>query len=360
MIDIDDVASEKLLLETCAPPTPARWIEGPRGKLGDASRNPYLAYRTRADVQVHAWRVRDVVLDADTMLLLHEGRIIRQTDYHRHGWEKDAMRVDPARLHRIETKMPVLICGDAWCTNHYHFLNHTLPAIDSALSRHGIGGVVLAERALRPAHEDMLRQLGHGARQSFRIEPGRQYAIAEAEFCAYTVGVADFANSAHIQALHGRLAASVPAAAGTGGNIYISRLADTHRRTGNEAELVQALARRGFTIISPSELTAAGQIATFRAARFVVAPHGAGLSNLAFCTPGAAYYEMMPANFTNPCFLTLAIRRGLRAWIDAFAGASEGADHTTDWALDIPAVLSRLEEIEPTPFYKRWFRQPRH
>jgi hypothetical protein len=354
MIDIDEVASEKTLLEDCGPAAGAHWIEGARGPLPDTARNPFLAWTTRANVRVHAWRLRNVVLDASTMLLLHEGRIIRQTNYHRHDHELATLRVDPARLRRIETSQPVLICGDSWCTNHYHFLNHTLPAIDSTLSRHGISGVVMAEHAFRPAHEDMLRELGHGARQSYRIEPGVQYEIPDAEFCAYTVGIADFAKSACIQALHARLAASVPAGAGSGDRIYISRLADKHRRTLNETDLAQALKRSDFTIVSPSELTSAQQIATFRAARLIVAPHGAGLSNLAFCPPDAAYYELMPANFTNPCFLTLAIRRGMRAWIDAFPGDSAVSDHTSDWRLDVNAVLARVEDILPA---LRWFKR---
>jgi hypothetical protein len=355
MIDIDDVAQAKILVEDCGPPVPPRWIGGRRGQLGNTDRNPYFKWKTRANVQVHAWRLRNVVLDASTMLLLHGGQIIKETNYHRHAYELEAMRVDPARLRRIETSQPVLICGDAWCTNHYHFLNHTLPAMDSALSRHGVAGVVMAEHMFRPAHVDLLRLLGHDGRQAYRIEPGLQYEIADAEFCAYTVGVADFANSAHLQALHARLAASVPEDLGSGARLYISRLADKHRLTPNEPELAEALRRRGFAIISPSELTPAQQIATFRAARLIVAPHGAGLANLAFCTPAAAYYEMMPESFINPCFLTLAVRRGMRAWIDAFPGDSAANDHTSDWRLDVQAVLARIEEIAPRPFYTRWF-----
>jgi capsular polysaccharide biosynthesis protein len=352
MIDIDDVACEKILLEDCGPSLRPRWIEARRGALGDTARNPFLAWHTMPDVRIHAWRLRDVVLDATTMLLLHDGRIIRQSNYQRHAHELADMRVDPDRLEQIDTATPVLICGDAWCTNHFHFLNHTLPAIDSALTRHGRDGVVLAAHTLRPVHQRMLHMLGHAAAPVLRLQHGRQYRIASAEFCAYTVGAADFANAAHIQALHDRLAAQVPAGGGHGRKIYVSRLADKHRHAGGEADLVHALSRRGFSIVAPADMSLPEQIATFRAARLVVGPHGAGLANISFCQPEAEIYDLLPRHFIDPSILNLAIRRGARAWVDAFASDASTTDHTRDWTLDVPAVLARLDEIDP----RHWLR----
>jgi len=352
MLDIAAVADATELLENCGPSLRPRWI-APRRPLSRPERNPFRAWETMPDVRIHAWRVRDVVLDATTMVLLRDGEIVRETNYLRPPNELQQLRVDPARLTRIETNLPVLICGDAWSTNHYHFLNHTLPAIDSAITRHGTGGIVLAAHWMRPVHEQALRLLGYGGVATYRLEPGRQYEIADAEFCSYTKGAADFANSSHIQAMHGRLAMQAPSGKGAGRRIYVSRLADKHRRAEGEAELVDALGRRGFAIISPADHTLTQQIEIFRAADLVVGPHGAGLANIAFCRPDTAVYDVLPEHFIDSSILNLAIRSDLRAWIDAFPGRGEGTDHTRDWALDVPSIMARVDEIDP----RRWFRR---
>lgn len=352
MLDITQVAETAGLLEDCGPSARPRWI-APRRPLANLERNPFLRWETMPHVQIHAWRVRDVVLDAATMILLRDGSIIRETNYLRPPAELERLRVDRARLTRIETTLPVLICGDAWSTNHFHFLNHTLPAIHSAIARHGKGGVVLASHWMRPVHEEALRLLGHDGVVVFPLQPGRQYAIADAEFCAYTTGTADFANSAHIQAMHDRMAMQVQAASGAGRKIYVSRLADKHRRAEREAELVEKLRRRGFAIVTPADHTLAQQIDIFRAASLVVGPHGAGLANIAFCQPDTAIYDVLPEHFIDSSILNLAIRRDLRAWIDAFPGRGEGTDHTRDWVLDVPSILSRIDEIDPLGWFRR-------
>jgi hypothetical protein len=346
LIDIAEVADATIELEACGPSVRPRWIERAGRKPDTRARNPFLQWETMPDVRIHTWRVRDVVLDATTMLLLHDGKIIRQSNYLRAPNELEQMRIDPDRLVQIPAGLPVLICGDAWSTNHYHFFNHTLPAIDGAMARYGSDGVTLAAHWMRPVHAHAMHLLGHAPRKMVQLEPGQQYAIADAEFCAFTVGIADFANSRLIQGMHDRLAAAVPDDGRHDGRLYVSRLADRHRRAGGEADLIAGLRRRGFTIATPAEMTLQDQIRAFRGARLVVGPHGAGMANIAFCRPGTAVYDLMPEHFIDSSILNLAIRRDARAWVDAFPSDTTTSDHTRDWQLDVRAVLVRVDEIE--------------
>lgn len=64
--------------------------------------------------------------------------------------------------------------------------------------------------------------------------------------------------------------------------VYVSRADATRRRVRNEAAAVDALADRGFVRVVPSELDVPEQAALFAGADVVVAPHGAGLTNLAY------------------------------------------------------------------------------
>ena len=44
----------------------------------------------------------------------------------------------------------------------------------------------------------------------------------------------------------------------------------------------------------------------FAEAEYIVGPHGAGLTNLAFAAPGAAVVELFARDYVNECFWALA------------------------------------------------------
>lgn len=77
--------------------------------------------------------------------------------------------------------------------------------------------------------------------------------------------------------------------------LYVSRGSATHRRVTNEPELVFCLSRYGFEAIRTEELPFREQVSLFGNAEIVVAPHGGGLANLVFCTPGTKVIELFPA-----------------------------------------------------------------
>ena len=83
--------------------------------------------------------------------------------------------------------------------------------------------------------------------------------------------------------------------------IYISRSRAT-RSLPHEAKLESKLRDRGFRVLHLEDLTWAEQVAIFRAARVVVAPHGAGLSNLVFSEPGIHVIELTNGHHYNRCF----------------------------------------------------------
>ena len=53
------------------------------------------------------------------------------------------------------------------------------------------------------------------------------------------------------------------------------------------------------------------QVAVVRDARMVVAPHGAGLTNIVFCRPGTTVIELSTGFWWNPCYRYIASMRGL-------------------------------------------------
>ncbi|NHA01528.1 glycosyltransferase family 61 protein [Nocardioides sp. W3-2-3] len=74
--------------------------------------------------------------------------------------------------------------------------------------------------------------------------------------------------------------------------IYVTRgeVPNTRRVVG-EDRLFAALADRGFAKVDPGALSVQQQIDHFAAARVIVSPHGAALTNLSFCRPGVRLLE---------------------------------------------------------------------
>jgi capsular polysaccharide biosynthesis protein len=96
--------------------------------------------------------------------------------------------------------------------------------------------------------------------------------------------------------------------------LYVSRGNVKHtRRVENEGELLALLEPLGFEAIDPGALAPVDQVRAFAEAEYIVGPHGAGLTNLAFAAPGAAVVELFARDYVNECFWALACTvEGLR------------------------------------------------
>jgi capsular polysaccharide biosynthesis protein len=64
--------------------------------------------------------------------------------------------------------------------------------------------------------------------------------------------------------------------------IYISRALASRRRVVNEDEVVACLSKYGFAVVRTETMTLEEQVDCFRAAEWIVGPHGAGLANILF------------------------------------------------------------------------------
>jgi tetratricopeptide (TPR) repeat protein/capsular polysaccharide biosynthesis protein len=81
--------------------------------------------------------------------------------------------------------------------------------------------------------------------------------------------------------------------------IYISRSNAKYRQVLNETEVFQILSQHGFTTVSLEKMSVAEQANLFANAKAIVAPHGAGLTNLVFCTPETTIIELFSPNYVR-------------------------------------------------------------
>ncbi len=94
--------------------------------------------------------------------------------------------------------------------------------------------------------------------------------------------------------------------------LYLSRATNARngRSIGNESELIAFLEARGFTTVYPENYTVFEQAGLFAAADVIVAAHGAGLTNIAFCKRGTQIIELY-GNFMATCYWALSEVCGL-------------------------------------------------
>jgi len=92
--------------------------------------------------------------------------------------------------------------------------------------------------------------------------------------------------------------------------IYISRAKRGTRAPENEAQLVLELQNRGFTCVFLEDLSVTQQAGLMANALVVVAPHGAGLTNIAFCKPGTMVVEIF-GDYVVPCYWALSTTANL-------------------------------------------------
>lgn len=203
--------------------------------------------------------------------------------------------------------------------SYYHFLLEEVPRLLWALDRHEDLSVLL--HASAPAYVvavvgSICRNRGVELRmveeQAIRV-PG--YVFTQAE--AYS----GFVHSSDVELLRSEF---LPRANGAsaGRKLYISRQG-VSRSFDNEAEIASLVARAGFEVVAPERLDFEAQIRLFHDAAVIVAPHGAGLANLAWCRPGTRVLEIFSARHFNDCYARLSSTLGL-SYTPVWAGETEG------------------------------------
>ena len=88
--------------------------------------------------------------------------------------------------------------------------------------------------------------------------------------------------------------------------IYMSREKAASRSVVNQDELMQRLELLNFESVILESLTISEQAELMASASVVLAPHGAGLSNIVFCQPGTKVIELFTPTYVQPGYWILS------------------------------------------------------
>jgi hypothetical protein len=118
--------------------------------------------------------------------------------------------------------------------------------------------------------------------------------------------------------------------------IYISRSKSAKRRILNEAELLPILEKNGFEVVYPEFLTYRDQVQLFYESRYIVAAHGAGLTNTFFAQK-ATVLELHPEEIVKSHYFLLC--KGLGFDYHYVVGSKADAN------LDFTVPVGEVEEL---------------
>ncbi|PPT08646.1 TPR repeat [Geitlerinema sp. FC II] len=88
--------------------------------------------------------------------------------------------------------------------------------------------------------------------------------------------------------------------------LYIRRKTGQNRRVIEEEQLIEFLEIYGFEAVELENKSIVEQAQLFAAAEAVIAPHGAGLTNVLFCQPGTKIIEILSPNYAHQFYAILS------------------------------------------------------
>lgn len=121
--------------------------------------------------------------------------------------------------------------------------------------------------------------------------------------------------------------------------IYISRARSVNRRLECENELENELKKLNFSVLYFEELSLQEQFNYIYHAKFIVAPHGAGLANIIMGNPGTKILEILSRNWFNTCYAKLAVQNGFEYYY------KETKLHNKKIVIDVEDVIEQVKKM---------------
>jgi hypothetical protein len=196
--------------------------------------------------------------------------------------------------------------------NYYHWLLDVLPRLH-LLEQAGYRPDKIYTPLSRPFHKETLERLGYGPQLWIDSD---KYPFISAQkllvpsFPLYWQGRSVVLPPWAGKWVHKNLSPFLKPP--TKKRLYISRRDATYRFVRNENEVVAYLEKKGFETVTLSGLRSEEQARLFASAETIVAPHGAGLTNLVFCEKGTRVVEAFYPDFPCACYWHLSQAAGLK------------------------------------------------
>ena len=219
--------------------------------------------------------------------------------------------------------------------NHSHWLTAHLPKLILLRDRDRLKDLVLPSE-LSPVIRETLGKLGIDPTRCPRIAPGERVSFGD-----LTVVQTDRFRPELVWSVRDEFARPRTARR----RIFVTRRSARGRRLREEEAVMAILATHGFETVAMETLSFDEQVNLMGETGTMVAPHGAGLTNMIFCPQGTRILEIADAAYPNPNFYALAAALGHDYRIVAAQGIGAGHALDRDLSVDPDRVLAALGEM---------------
>jgi capsular polysaccharide biosynthesis protein len=112
----------------------------------------------------------------------------------------------------------------------------------------------------------------------------------------------------------------------------------------NEDQVMGAVTRAGFEVVTLTGMTVAEQARLFNEASHIIAPHGAGLTNILFCQPGTVLLELHMDGYTQWAFRRLAgiLNMNYGCLVGTAVEPWNEWPHLNSWTLDVDELKAAM------------------
>ena len=306
--------------------------ESAKFQLGDRFETPaaFLTCFHRAKIEA-----------TDFLIVSHENRIIFESALSDQGvLERNGIldRLWPYRVKRLRGAHILLAHHGA--DTYYHWIIEALPKLSLIQEFSQLASVpLIVPKTLNAFQRDSLKMLGVPSERLLGLDDGQWQT--DQLFFPESIGRSGNPSRHAVRWLRKAFLTNDYRPDSAFARIYITRRDAPRRRLANEAEIVSYLQGIGFTVVCLGDLAFAEQIELFRNVRVVIAPHGAGLTNMVFASPGATIIEIFGDNYINGCYWALASLCGHR---HAFLTTPAQA---LDYSLSLERLKALLKRVEP-------------
>lgn len=308
-----------------------------------------LNYRlTQVDKIAHVYRFSDVNVQTKHWLVEHGGALVSESRYliHDVNLGRDFARIDPAAALELPRDRLWILGMNYAPGNYWHWHAQSLPAIVHALAavpRALVNRVSILCGPLAAWQRDGLGALGLGPEQIVEVEPGKTVRVRELFYSELLGNCQLYADNHPRRQVRSLLMAS----AATGGKfqgakrLFVSRGDSSRRPLTNEHQLLSELEDIGFEAIVNSDLSLAEQVQAYSGAEAVVAPHGAGSTNVLFVQPGTRFLEAQQLSHVNAGPLSLTKVSSARPEVLVFPDDG-GGQASRGWSADVGQILEAV------------------
>lgn len=224
--------------------------------------------------------------------------------------------------------------------NHSHWLTAHLPKL-LLLRERGLLNDVLMPLRRTAVMDASMRMLGIDPEALRQFDPARPVEVGE-----LTLVGTDRFDPAHMRQVRAAFADHTAADARLPHRrIFISRERSRGRRITNEHALWAMLHRHGFEKVFMEDLSFPEQVRMMQQTRVLLAPHGAGLTNMLFCPEGGHVVELADPGFPNPNFYALAAGLRLGYWLLSEQAGDAHHPLDRDLTVDVARVENVVEQI---------------